>query len=108
MINKEMQDKFVELDGDKEFVKRLSLCESFENACELYASEGLEFTPGEMETLAKLASCDIKGTELNEDDLAEVAGGFGLAALVIGWTVVNVAVQGTALALSRLYAEATK
>ena len=103
MNEKMMRDRFIELDNDKAFIEELSMCESVDDVVKLYASKGLEFTPGEIEKLADIAYARVNGTELDESELANVSGGFGFTAFaVISYTLLNIAAQGTAYALCKL------
>lgn len=104
MNEKMMRDRFVELDNDKAFIEELSMCESIDDVVKLYASKGLEFTPGEIEKLADLAYARVNGTELGESELVNVSGGFGFTAFaVISYTILNIAAQGTAYALCKFH-----
>ncbi len=87
MMNQEMMKEKIEALGqDEAFIAKLKVCETAEEICALYAQEGIEITPEELDKAieANLAESD----EFSEDDLDNVAGGIVTGGLFLAYSVV--------------------
>lgn len=88
------------LKSDTELLEQVEKAGSAEEIAELLRARGLEVTD-ENAQAAYEYKVKAQSGELNEEALDEVAGGGIITGIVVGWTVVNVAVHGTAFALSK-------
>lgn len=73
-MNQEMiKEKIEELSKNEAFAAKAKACESAEEICALYAQEGIEFTPAELDAAIEAMNAEEK--EFSEADLDNVAGG---------------------------------
>ena len=82
-----LKNKIDALSKDEIFMSKVNVCETAEEICTLYAEEGIEITPEELDAAIKaIASKD--GEEFSEDDLDSVAGGFISATAFLTYSIV--------------------
>lgn len=73
MTQEKMKEKVEMLLKDEAFVSKLKVCETAESVCALYATEGIEITPEELE--ATVDQINDSGKEFTAEELDNVAGG---------------------------------
>ena len=98
MTQEAMMKKIEALNRDEAFVAKLKACETAEAICALYATEGFEITPEQLD--AALDAIGADGNEFSATELDNVAGGIFISGAAflgycIAYSVVTVAASYT-------------
>ena len=94
MMNEAVEARVIDLFADKEFAQKFTGSEDFAEMQSLFIEYGVEISDDELKTLIETMLAQIEqnaDTELSEDQMDKVAGGFvewiiagGVAAVVCG------------------------
>ena len=85
MENENLKAKLEEAMRDEAFVAMLGEAVTPEEAQKLFASKGIEFSLEEVKAIAKSLQVKAENSELSEDDLEAVSGGyFSTIAIAVG------------------------
>lgn len=86
MTQEIMKEKIEALNNNEEFVAKVKACETAQAICDLYAAEGIEITPDELDAAIDAMNADDK--EFSEDDLDSVAGGIFISGgAFLAWSI---------------------
>lgn len=86
MTQEIMKEKIEALNNNEEFVVKVKACETAQAICDLYAVEGIEITPEELDAAIDAMNADDK--EFSEDDLDNVAGGIFISGgAFLAWSI---------------------
>lgn len=73
MTQEMMKEKIEALSKNEAFAAKVKACETAEAICTLYAEEGIEITPEELD--AAIEAMNVNDKEFSAEDLDNVAGG---------------------------------
>ena len=86
MAQEIMKEKIEALNKNDEFVAKVKACETAQAICDLYAAEGIEITPDELDAAIDAMNADEK--EFFEEDLYNVAGGIFISGgAFLAWSI---------------------